>query len=93
MLSFHILGDGLDVKRDLRMLQEQVDEMKSESSVSRRRALGVKYGLSDNLDTPVFDIPDFDMTKYWLISPTFCFDCFDSGTYLWTSFTISVWGG
>ena len=57
-------GDGLEIVRTLDVLREQIIEIQTEVSISKKKKLGIKYGLDiNNLECPIEQLDHFDMTR------------------------------
>ena len=41
-----------------------MEEMRNEPSAAMRKELGKLYGLSENLETPLNNFAEFDMTRF-----------------------------
>ena len=55
---------GLEVVRDLLTLRRQIQEIRNEPLVTRKKQLGVKYGLDiRNLDSVLDNFNNFDLTQ------------------------------
>ena len=57
-------GAGFDVKRDINLLMQQIADIDNQTSLARKKVLGVRYGLDvNNLESIVATLDKFDLTK------------------------------
>ena len=57
-------GQGFNIKRTMRTLQDQIQEIQNAATRAEKKRLGVQYGLDiENLSTILTDLNKFDLTK------------------------------
>ena len=65
-------GAGFDVKRDINLLMQQIADIDNQTSLARKKVLGVRYGLDvNNLESIVATLDKFDLTKGFIFPQTF----------------------